>query len=413
VTETAALAESESRSLRMQHLTEALVRAVSPSDVAAATLTHGTAVMEAQWAHLVLLGDDHDVSVSLLGGHGIPYRKIEPVLFDSSPWSDAIRRLAPITFRSSDDLVGRYPALAKEFGPLGTGALTTPLVLAGRAVGAITFGLGQRRWQSRAARTTAERVASLCAHAAERALLYDSEHRVSETLQRALFPGQLPYFLGLDLCSRYLPAAGVFDVGGDWYDAIALAGGRVGLAVGDVAGHGIPAATLMASLRSALRAFASVEPSPASVLSRMNAFTCTFAPDDLATLLFLVIDPEAGTVRFARAGHPPALLVGDHGAEFLGEALGLPLGTMTPASYPEWESAFAPGALLVAYTDGLYERRDEAVDEGLARLAGAAAGAPTDSAEDFCEALVGEMLTKGEPADDAALLAARRGGAPD
>jgi serine phosphatase RsbU (regulator of sigma subunit) len=228
----------------------------------------------------------------------------------------------------------------------------------------VTFGFDERGPIADPVRATVAKVASLAASAAPRAVVYETEYRAAEMLQQAYLPGRLPDVAGLTFASRCLSAGEPWGVAGDWYDALALPGPYVGLVMGDVAGHGIQAATVMAALRGAVRAFSTVETSPATILARMNTYLGVFKPDALATLFVALFDPAAGRLRYARAGHPPALLLRPDGSsDLLDEPLGLP-GTR----YREGEQPFPPGSTLVIYTDGLIERQDRDIDLSMADL---------------------------------------------
>jgi serine phosphatase RsbU (regulator of sigma subunit) len=132
----------------------------------------------------------------------------------------------------------------------------------------------------------------------------EREHRIAETLQRSLLPDRLPEIPGVLLAARYLPATSDLEVGGDWYDVVQLPNGSMALAIGDVAGHGLRAASTMGQLRMALRAYALEEGSPSQVVGRVRRLVRVLVPD-IVTLIYLVFDPESGTLRFANAGHPP------------------------------------------------------------------------------------------------------------
>ena len=159
-------------------------------------------------------------------------------------------------------------------------------------------------------------------------------------------------------------------MGGDWYDAIPLPGGRLMLVVGDVAGHGLEAAITMGQVRSAARALAPAH-QPASLLAALDQFVCTTISEPLATAVVAVIDPARRTLRYCQAGHPPPLLRQPDGSvQLLDEASGLLLGLET-SDRPEREISFSSGSYLVLYTDGLVERRDDpSVEAGITRLAG-------------------------------------------
>jgi serine phosphatase RsbU (regulator of sigma subunit) len=138
----------------------------------------------------------------------------------------------------------------------------------------------------------------------------EREHRIAETLQRGLLPDRLPDVPGIGLAARYVPAGAEMAVGGDWYDVVELPSGHIGLAIGDVAGHGPRAASTMGQLRMALRAYALEESSPAEVVSRLDRLVSRLLVSEIVTLVYLVLDLDSGMVRFANAGHPPPLVVG-------------------------------------------------------------------------------------------------------
>jgi len=138
----------------------------------------------------------------------------------------------------------------------------------------------------------------------------EREHRIAETLQRGLPPDRLPEVPGLALAARYVPAGADIAVGGDWYDVVELPSGHLGLAIGDVAGHGPRAASTMGQLRMALRAYALEEPSPAEVVNRLDRLVSRLLASEIVTLVYLVLDLDSVMVRFANAGHPPPLVVG-------------------------------------------------------------------------------------------------------
>lgn len=399
----------------MQLLAEALVRAVSLNDVAAAVVTYGTAATGARCAHVILHGDQDSMAVSLVGGHAVPTHHLkdpkDATVNVASPWIDAAQRSSPITFRSTAELYDAYPELAPMRLLPSTGAvITTPLSSTGSTCGAVTFGFGRRGRLPAATRATVSQVASLAGHAVRRAVLYETEHHSAKALQRAFLPPQLEDIAGLSFASRYLPAGGAFDIGGDWYDVIALPGPKVGLIIGDVAGHGIQAARIMAALRSALRAFATVDPSPGQILSRLNAYTDMFKPDEFATVLVGIFDSADGRLRYASAGHPPPIVIGEDGSsQLLSGALNPPLG-IPHGPYEENEQPFSPGCALVIYTDGLIERRGRDVDAGVAELARAATVERGRSPDELCDRIVFELLAGVELFDDAALLVAVRGG---
>jgi PAS domain S-box-containing protein len=235
----------------------------------------------------------------------------------------------------------------------------------------------------------------------------EREHRIAETLQRSLLPERLPEIPGVLLAARYMPATGDVEIGGDWYDVVQLASGRVGVAIGDVAGHGLRAASSMGQLRMALRAYAIRDEAPAEVLTKLHQLVRGLMPKEMATLVYLVLDVEAGMVTFANAGHPPPLLIRGIGdAAYLEGGLAPPLGTASnPYSYHEAMSELPWSSTLLLFTDGLVERRGASIEDGLAQLRESAAGADPDL-DALCDRLLASMVGE-EASDDVALLALR------
>jgi len=242
--------------------------------------------------------------------------------------------------------------------------------------------------------------------AIDRARLHNETRHIAETLQHRLLPERLPEIPGIELAARYLPGGPGAEVGGDWYDAIFHGDGRVGLIMGDVVGRGIDAASLMGQLRTAFRAYAIEQPSPVSVLARLNAAFSQFGPGQMATLVLLLFDPEAATVCIASAGHPPPLVVAPDGSpSFIEHDRGLPLGVLPYGSYAQRVVPFEPGSSVLLYTDGLVEHRGN-IRAGLEALKQAAEGYVLD-AEGMCDRVLDALLPDGATDDDAAVLALR------
>lgn len=208
--------------------------------------------------------------------------------------------------------------------------------------------------------------------AAENREMYAEQRSISQTLQHALLPDKMPQLRGLRASALYVPAASGVDVGGDWYDVIPVDERRVLLVIGDVSGHGLRAATTMALLRHAVLAYVAQDSRPASVLAKLSDFVNTGARDYFATVLCVLIDVAAHELTIASAGHmAPLLIDGDRG-EFVELQVDAAIGVVREPSahsqYRETTASVPPRATLVAFTDGLVERRGEVLDVGLARL---------------------------------------------
>jgi serine phosphatase RsbU (regulator of sigma subunit)/anti-sigma regulatory factor (Ser/Thr protein kinase) len=229
------------------------------------------------------------------------------------------------------------------------------------------------------------------------------ERRVAETLQRSLLPN-LPDVPGLRLAARYRPGSAETRIGGDWYDAIPLRGGKIGIAMGDVVGRGVKAAARMAHLQSALRAYALEALRPALALERMNGFVLEGEQGGMVTLLYAVIDPDTHTVQVASAGHPPPLVLDPDGQPTFVEApAGSPLGVARYSAYEESVTTLDPWSTLLLYTDGLVEGPELPLGEGLEGLRSSTEGAPREP-EELCHAVL-ESLDVRVGNDDVALLA--------
>ncbi|MFE9691581.1 SpoIIE family protein phosphatase [Micromonospora sp. NPDC005806] len=246
-------------------------------------------------------------------------------------------------------------------------------------------------------------LAQAIASAVEAQRSFDEEHRIAVTLQRSLLTRRLPEIAGLDLAVRYEPASAQTEVGGDFYELVML-DGHLLVAVGDVAGHSLHAATVMAELRHAVRAYAVEGHQPGVILDRVNELMRTLLPNEQATLCLLLLHPGSGLVRLASAGHLPALISRDGRVEFVQHSAPL-LGVRAPRP-PDLEFVLPAGATLVLYTDGLIERRDATIDDGLAAL-GRVATRVDDNLDQFCQRLLVELAPP-EIQDDVAVVAVRR-----
>jgi serine phosphatase RsbU (regulator of sigma subunit) len=240
--------------------------------------------------------------------------------------------------------------------------------------------------------------------AAENREMYTEQRSIAETLQHALLPEELPRFDGLEVGARYVPAASTIDIGGDWYDVIAAGEDGVLVMIGDVSGHGLRAATTMASLRHAALAYAAEDHSPGRVLARLSDFVNGAAHNYFATMLCVLIDVQARRLTVASAGHLAPLLLNGDDAQFLEFDVNVPIGVTRDEPYRETTVSVAPQATLIAFTDGLVERRGEILDTGLERLRDVAVGHM--ALEDLLANLARD-LTSEDHHDDTAIVGIR------
>jgi serine phosphatase RsbU (regulator of sigma subunit) len=281
---------------------------------------------------------------------------------------------------------------------LGGGLLASlPWVI---AIGGTLFSLAAAFITERLARQRdlAERFAQ------ENARLYAQQRTVAHTLQQSLLPANLPYVAGVECAARYLPGVDGVDVGGDWYDVMELDSTRALFVVGDVSGRGVHAATVMASLRYSMHAYAAQGDSPATILDKSARLLSLDREGHFATVLCGVIDVSAGTVTLANAGHPDPLLIDHDSAAFVAADRGVPVGIDQAATYRTTTIKVPPGATMLAFTDGLIERRGEIIDVGLERLR---AAVPYDSSLDDVMTTVIETMAPNGPNDDIALIGMR------
>ena len=335
----------------------------------------------------------------------------------ASPVARALELGTPVT-ESIDTLLSRMEPGHPSTGilrRLGAGSVVVlPLPAEARTVGVLTLYQDPGRVMTEADVRTAAEVAAQAGRAVDRVHRHSQQAQLAEALQRSLLtePPRLP---GVEVATRYVPAAEAARVGGDWYDAFALHDGTPVIVIGDVTGHDTAAAAAMGQLRGLLRGVAhSGGAGPAEVLRAFDAAVVDLHPDTLATAALARIERDGGgrtRLRWASAGHPPPALVrGWDRVELLGGTHGELLLGVDP-SVPRTESTVVlePGDTVVLYTDGLVERRDATLDGGLRRLEAALADLAGLPVDEFCDGLLERMLPP-TPQDDVAVVVLRLDG---
>jgi PAS domain S-box-containing protein len=299
-----------------------------------------------------------------------------------------------------------------------THALALPLEARGATLGVVAFARSRHADPFEQEEIQlAEELVSRTAVCLDNARRYTREHATALMLQRDLLPRTLPQQPGVEVAHRYLPAAGPAGVGGDWYDVIPLSGARVGLVVGDVAGHGTGAAATMGRVRTTVAALAALDLAPDELLARLDDLVArTGAPpsgpaehEDQAlgvTCLYAIYDPVSRHCVMARAGHlPPVLVTPDGHAELVDLPAGPPLG-LGGLPFECADIELAEGATLALYTDGLVENRQTDIDAGVRALCTALARPADGQLDKTCDRVIARLLPQ-PPEDDAALLLLR------
>ncbi|MGY1662552.1 SpoIIE family protein phosphatase [Geodermatophilus sp. SYSU D00705] len=401
----------------LHRATAELSAATTPVEVATAAAGHVRALTgpDSRVAVYELDGSHRGLSALAISGGSEEGRR----RWSSLPLSAPLVATAAVTERRSiwiEDVAvlpaaGRAlpPELAESLQAYGLAAnVGIPLVVAGRVVGVLAVAWPTVQRFSPVDRAMLLAVAEQCAQALDRARLFRAERGIAETLQLSLLPAELPRLDRLALAAHYLPGAEGAQAGGDWYDVVELPDGRVAIAVGDVVGQGPAAAAVMGQLRSALSTALLQGCTPAEALELLDRFAARLPGALASTAACLVVDPAAGTVRWARAGHLPPLLLTPGGSRFLdGAGSGAVLGAPGRPPYREGTTEVPPGATLLLYTDGLVERRGEVLDEGLDRVRAAAARHAAADPVRLTTRLLDDVLADTDQPDDVAVIAAR------
>jgi serine phosphatase RsbU (regulator of sigma subunit)/anti-sigma regulatory factor (Ser/Thr protein kinase) len=350
--------------------------------------------------------------VQLLAWAGYSDESVEPrlevSLDEPTPGNRAVKRRVSGFYESLEEVRAAVPDVSEVMELAEHESfLYVPLVAGRRANGLLVMSWAEPYSLSTEDRRFVETLAGQAAQTLDRASAFESEQSIAETLQRSVLPASLPRVEGIQLAARYLPGTAGVAVGGDWFDAIRLQGGQLGLVVGDVVGKGVQAAATMGQLRNGMRAFALDRTKPSSTLTLLNRLAEEIMETAFATVVYVVIDAEARVCRYTSAGHPPPLIAFPDGrVEFLEGGRGLPLGAGSDTRYTHEVVELPVGTTLVLYTDGLVERRGQSVDEGLERLRTTVSEGPREP-EQLVEGLLHAMVGDAERGDDIALLAVR------
>lgn len=345
---------------------------------------------------------------------------------ESTPIARCLATGSPMIYPLDDAALSRWavydPKRAERIRAMGThSAMVVPLIARNVTLGAAMITRHRRPGPFEPDdMLLAEEVSARAAVCIDNARRYTRERNTAVALQQSLLPQKVVNQAVLETAFRYLPAGGRSGVGGDWFDVIPLSGARVALVVGDVVGHGVQAAAAMGRLRSAVRMLADIDYPPDELLTRLDDLVISLSAETLqgtdsagatgfeATCLYAVYDSASQQCVFARAGHPPPLLVTPDGrVQTVDVPVGLPLG-LGGHPFESAELTLPVGSLLAFYTDGLIDERDRDPEDGLRRF-GEALTVPALPLGGLCDSVVKDLVSA-HPADDVALLLARTRG---
>ncbi|MET9381664.1 SpoIIE family protein phosphatase [Streptomyces sp. NPDC002928] len=326
-----------------------------------------------------------------------------------TPGAHALRSGVPAFFDSGEQLERLYPV--RHSTPDGFAAWAyLPLIASGRPVGTCVLAYAEPHPFPTDERAVLTSLGGLIAQALERALLYDAKQQLAHGLQEALLPHSLPSLPGIVAAARYLPATRGMEIGGDFYDLVPSQP-LAAAVIGDVQGHNVTAAGLMGQIRTAVRAYTTVGQSPGELMGSTNRLLIDLGADLFASCLYLRLDPGRGRAVMARAGHPPPLLRRPDGRVRVLDLAGGPLlGIDASARYPTTEVDFAPGCVLVLYTDGLIESPGVDIEDALADLGERLALTGDQPLDELADDLVRHYAAAEERIDDVALLLLRATG---
>jgi serine phosphatase RsbU (regulator of sigma subunit)/PAS domain-containing protein/anti-sigma regulatory factor (Ser/Thr protein kinase) len=381
------------RATALQRVSAALSEAATCEQVAAVMVEESLRSLGAAAARIELRDDEPITGQAAPSGGRVVRAAGRVRLLQEGPSS-------PAPGRVSLDLVSRG---------LHRGRWTLVWGEAVPGLGEAGAGSGRPDWGDADGEDLLRILATECAQALDRAQLYEQQRDIATVLQRTLLPTVLPDVCGAQVAARYQPGGRGVDVGGDWYDVIALPDGRSGLVIGDVEGHSAAAAAVMGQVRNALRAYAAEGSTPALVMERVNRLLVRLRVTQLVTCCYLEFAPQDGTATVVLAGHPPPLLVRPSGdCDYIPAPPNLVLGVDESATYLESTVLLEPGSCLLLYTDGLIETVSRSLPAGLAQLRGWATGWDVEDAPDeLVETLIRQARNGPPVLDDVAVLALR------
>jgi serine phosphatase RsbU (regulator of sigma subunit)/anti-sigma regulatory factor (Ser/Thr protein kinase) len=395
----------------VHRLASVLATAHTSDDIAALAVRETAGILDASDVHIWTIGERDRLhlagSTDTLAQAGTAPSVL--AVSDHNAPADVLADNRPLFFPTRDAYANAYPGWAAVLDvQAASSAAVLPARSDLRAIGAVEIFFREPREFGDDERMLLELTAEQIGNALGHAYAREREHAAAAKLQESLL-GPQSLVDGVGHASRYLPAEATLHIGGDWHNVQRLADGRIMIAVGDVVGRGLEAATVMGQLRSAVSACALRCDTPAELLVCLDEFAAEIPGAPSTTVAVAFVDVARATLDYVCAGHPPPILVSPEGeARLLDNAVSWPLaiGPDRPAQIGA-RVAFPPGSLVLLYSDGLVERRREPLDEGIDRLVNAVReqwNAPLDS---LCDRVLERVLRGHRRDDDIALLALR------
>jgi serine phosphatase RsbU (regulator of sigma subunit)/PAS domain-containing protein len=390
------------------HLASALTEAVTVQDVVSMVSEQIVPAFGGQ-AVAVLMPEGGRLRIA--GHRGYPPGLVDQ--FDSTPLTEptpgvrASTNPVPVFFETRAELERLYPDRHETQDGMAAWAYL-PLVTSRRLIGTCVLAFAEPHHFDLEERAVLTSLGGLIAQALDRARLYDTKLVLAQGLQESLLPRALPAVPSLEVSARYLPCTEGMDVGGDFYDLIRVGPDTVAAVIGDVQGHNVNAAALMGQVRTAVRAFATADADPSTVLSRTNRLMADLDTALLATCAYLRVDLARREAWLADAGHPVPLRYGPDGrAGALEPRTGMVLNVDPAADYPQIRVDLPIGTTLVLYTDGLIDTPGTDLDQALADLIATLARHGGEPLDRLADALVDRAGHGEQRTDDVALLLIR------
>jgi serine/threonine-protein kinase RsbW len=396
------------RTEQIQHLIAALAGSASVGAIAAVLTSTAMEVLGGDAAAVVLVDEGADAAAEVVAASGFPDEVLDAVMRDADgPAREVLSAGRPTFLRTADAVAERYPGLTPA---LGAALAELPLSAGGETLGALLVRFAEPQRFDLEQIDLLAAVASEAAQATQRARVRRREREISQILQDSLLPDEpTSSWFGARVHTWYSAGTKYLDVGGDWYDAIELPNGLLGVSIGDVVGRGLRAAASMGQLRSALRGIALEMRGPAATLEALNRFAARTPGTELATVAYGEYDPMTGVFDYACAGHPPPVACIGGRAVVLQDGRSPLLAAGYDGPRSEATCILPPHATLLLYTDGLVERRDEPFQRGVDRLRATLEETSDGDPEDLIDTVVDAVLGSRERTDDAALVVLRTG----